>query len=106
MGRLLRLAEQEKTALFKVMPTEFKTRIEGVTLCFQDRPTKAMLAQGAKPETTSITDRDARTITLFLMNFRDRFGRFPSDIRQNVRRAIVQELADWAGLEIDWEDSL
>jgi hypothetical protein len=27
----------------------------------------------------------------------------PSEVRRNLRKAIVQELADWAGLDIDWE---
>jgi hypothetical protein len=104
MGRLLRMAEQEKTSLFKAMPKEFKARIEGVTLCFEDKPSMAMIERGVQAESLTSTDRESKQITFFLMNLRDQFGRFPTDVRQNLRRTILQELGDWAGIEIDWDD--
>lgn len=104
--RLRLMAEQELQGLFKAMPKEFKEWTAGYTIRFEDRPGRELIARGVKAETLCLTDRDTKEITVFLMNLRDRFGRFPGDVRQNFRKAVIQELADNAGLDVDLEEGV
>jgi len=81
------------------MPTEFRERIVGVTVRFDDRPSMAMVARGVESDVLSITEREAKQVVVFLMNLHERYGKHPGEFRQELRRAMLRELADWAGME-------
>ncbi len=89
---------------YEAVPTEFKERIAGVTIRFEDRPSKAMIALGGDPDVLSLTERNAKQVVVFLMFLQDRFGKYPEKVRQELRRATLRDLADMAGMEWMGED--
>jgi hypothetical protein len=102
--RLRRVAAREEHAIFKslkTMPKEFRDRVEGVSFRFEDKPSKGMIENGVKLEALSLIERDAKTITIFLVNVNERYRRLPRDVTPELRKLMLQELADWAGMEID-----
>ncbi len=77
LDRLLRAADQDLRDLYKAMPKDFKERV---------------------------TRREEKVIVVFLMNLHARRGKFPGEFRQELRRIMLRELANWAGLEVDFGD--
>ena len=69
-----------------------------------ENPTKEMLARGVKPEALSFVKRDDAEITIFLVNLFERYGKAPGEYREEFRKVLVTEFADWAGMELTRED--
>lgn len=101
--RLLKAAEQERLAVLKALPADFRERLDGVDVCFEATPSADMVERGASPEILSETNRDERTITVFLMPLYERHGKFLGEFRRELRKVMLWELADWAGLDVDLE---
>jgi len=100
--RARRIALEEQTAFFKslkAMPPEFVERIAGVSIRHEQRPSPAMVERGVDPDATSLTERDGKTIVMFLLNIRERYDKVPGDFRREFRRIMCQEMADLAGME-------
>jgi len=96
------VAEQERQALLSAIPAVFKARVKGVSIEFEERPSKALIAHGVDPDALSVTEREAQQIVVFLTNLHDRHGAQPGEFRAEVRRVMVRELADWAGTDCDF----
>ena len=82
------------------MPKELRERVTGVTIRFEDRPSRKMMERGVDSEALSLTDRDAKQIVVFLMSLHERYGKFPGDFLRELRRTMLQELAtgqEWNG---------
>ena len=104
----MRIASEERERFLKSLkaaPPEFRERIVGVTVRFDECPSREMLERGVAAEALSLALRDQNTIVLFLMTLYEQYGRFPGDFRRELRRVMCQELADWAGMEWMGEDS-
>ncbi len=81
------------------LPAEIKERVAGVKIRFMDRPTPVMLERGTKDDALSVTDRQAGEIIVFVMNLNDRYAAVLGAFREELKRALVTELAEWAGGE-------
>ena len=104
LARLKTVAETETQAMLKAAPAEFRERVSGVTVQFEGSPTKDMLARGVDSEAVSTTDRDGHAITIFLMTLHQRCGPEPGRFRQELRRVMLTELADCAGMDVQFEE--
>lgn len=101
--RALKIASEEKDFFFKSLkaqPSEFRERIAGVTIRFDERPSLAMVERGVSPEALSLVERDDKVVVLFLMSLYDRYGKFAGDFRRELRRVLCEELAGLTGM--DW----
>ena len=100
--RARRIALEEQDAFLKSLkaqPSEFRERLAGVTIRFDERPSKAMVERGVSPEALSLVERDEKTIVLFLLNLADRYGKFAGDFRRELRRVMAEELEGLTGME-------
>ena len=100
--RARRIASEEEQAFLKSLkaqPAEYRERLAGVIIRFEERPSKEMIARGVDSEALSLTVRDGKVVVLFLMNLADRYGKFAGDYRRELRRVMSEELADLAGME-------
>ncbi len=61
-----------------------------------------MMEQGVSPEALSNTDRESKEVVIFVMNLFERHGKAPGQFKRELRRAMVNELAELAGLEGGW----
>ena len=102
--RLQPAAQKETDAVFRALPKELKERVKGISVCFEPDPTPDMRERGVKPEALSLVNRDAREITIFLMNVFALYGKEPGEFREQFRKVLVTELADWAGMQLTAED--
>jgi len=97
--RLSKSSEREAKALMRELPKELKERVAGVTIRFTDRPTPAMIERGTSDDALSVTDREAGEIIVFVMNLNDRYAAVLGAFREELKRVLVTELAEWAGAE-------
>ena len=61
-----------------------------------------MVEQGLSSEAFSRTGRESKEVVIFLMNLFERYGEAPGQFKRELRRAMVNELAELAGLEGGW----
>ena len=104
LARLQKVSEQEASLILKALPSVFRDQIKGLTFKFDDRPSKAMIENGIDPDRLCLTDTTTQVIHIFLMNIHDRHAKIPGDFRKELRRLILTELADYAGVEMDLGD--
>lgn len=106
LARLKMVAEQEKDALFKSMPKDFAERVAGVSIRFEGEPSKDMQASGTSVEALSMVreGKKGREVVVFLMNLQQRYGGEMGGFRRELRRTMLKELADMAGVEMELGD--
>ena len=106
LARLKVAAQQEKDALFKTMPVDFKERVTDVSIRFEGEPSKDMQARGVSVEAFSMVQEGAggREIVVFLMNLLHRYGKELGAFHRELRRTLLTELADMAGVDLELGD--
>jgi hypothetical protein len=99
-------AKRELSDLLKSMPADFKERLAGVSIRFEGEPTKAMLERGVDADAFSVTQDGAngRELVVFVMNLFKQYGAEPGAFRKELRRTMVKELPDMAGVELELGD--
>ena len=104
--RLRAAAEREKADLFKGLPKECAAQVRGVAIRFDAEPTPAMLGRGVDSEAFSAIEQGkaGQEIVVFLLNLSKRYGAELGGFRRELRRTILKELADVAGIEVELGD--
>ena len=104
LARVLKASQRETNTLLKSLPKDFKERLAAVpkvTIRFEERQTRDKTDRRARVEPLSTTNRETREIVIYVMAIFDQHGGTPGDFRLALQKVIMQELADWAGIEVD-----
>lgn len=106
LSRLQAAAKREQADLFKSMPADFKERLAGVVIHFESEPAKAQFERGVDADAFSVTQAgpNGKEVVVFLMNLFKLYGGEPGSFRRELRRTMVKELADRAGVELELGD--
>jgi hypothetical protein len=99
MVKLQKVAHKETDSILENQPPDIRERMAGVRILFEDRPSRTVLTKGVLPEALSFADKDAKTITIFLINLHDVYAGEPSAFRKELRKVLVGEISDWVGRE-------
>jgi hypothetical protein len=104
LERVLKVSQRETNTLLKSLPKDFKERLASVpqvAIRFKDRQVRDKNDHRAKVEPLSMTSRDTREIVIYVMPIFEQHGGEPGAFRLALQKVIMQELADWAGIEVD-----
>lgn len=106
LTRLQAAAKREQADLYKSMPKEFAEQVAGIGLLFEGEPTKAMLERGVDADAFSVTQDGAngKEVVVFVINLSKRYGMELGGFKRELRRTMVKELADMAGVEMELGD--
>ena len=95
--RLKAAAERETATVLKSLPPAFRERVKAISIRFEDKPTPKMIEDGVPEDAFSVTNRECKELTVFLMNLFDRHGKEPGEFNMEFRNVLSRELSEWTG---------
>lgn len=109
---MLKVGTDEVAAVLRALPPDVKRRAEVVPIVFEQRPSRALRADGIEADTlglflgpSSLDDPGASPlppqIILFLENIRDASGDDERSFRKEIRKTLLHEL----GHALGWEEA-
>jgi len=88
------------------LPKECAAQVKDIVIRFEAEPPLAMLERGVDVEALSTVaqGKAGQEIVVFLMNLSKRYGAELGGFRRELRRTMLKELADVAGIEVELGD--
>ncbi|MCE9612929.1 MAG: hypothetical protein K8T26_01545 [Lentisphaerae bacterium] len=86
------------------MPKDFRERVKGIAIRFEDKPSAALLDQGVPEEAFTTTSRDGKEITVFLMNLFERHGKRPGEFNEELRKVMLAALGCGIGTDLSVDE--